>query len=167
VADGKAVVLSAPDGRGRPIPLGFEPSEIWDVSPTELKLLVVQEGSAFFTVPEAGADPPLPLEGAVLEDGTWSPDGNRVAAVLLEGSNDARLGVVNVESNEIEVVPESDGAQGNVVWGPAGSFAYVRADPNRPASLQAMVCSEDLSCEAGFTWRRGVTLLAVEEPSAG
>ena len=80
------------------------------------------------------------------------------------GSGD-RLGVIDVGANEVEVVPDSQGAQGNVVWGPDGSFAYVRTDPGKPAKLQAVLCSEDLSCEPAFSWRGRVALLAVEDQS--
>jgi hypothetical protein len=146
------------------LPLGFKPQEIWDVSPTELVLLVVQKGSTFFAAPGEGGAAPLELEGATLGDGSWSPDGSRVAAVLLGlDSGAGGLGIIDVETNEIEVVPESDGAQGNVVWGPEGSFAYARTHPEQPALLQAMICSDDLLCEAAFSGRSGVALLAVEE----
>ena len=161
----RAVVIGAPEGKGDPTPLGFEPQEVWDVSPTEPVLLMVQKRRTLFAAPGEGSAPPLKLKGSSLGDGSWSPDGARVAVVLLRPGSGDRLGVIDVNANEVEVVPDSQGAQGNVVWGPEGSFAYVRTDPGQPAKLQAVLCSEDLSCEQAFSWRSRVALLAAEDQS--
>jgi len=145
--------------------LGFEPSEIWGVSPTEFQILVVEDARAFLTKPGQGAAPPLDrLAKTRLGDGAWSPDGRYIslAALNVKGGRVAssRLVLIDVDGNRVMNVPQSAGAQGGVAWSPdASSFAYTRAAGRR---LEAVVCALDgLDCEPAFDWAQGVRLLGL------
>ena len=145
--------------------LGLSSTEVWDVSPTEQRFVTLIGGTnAQITNFEGHTLKEIELDGARLADGEWSPDGSRVAAVFLDTSQAplvARLGVIDVTSGAVEFVPGEESAQGQVVWGADGSFAYVGTDPEDPARLQAVSCSPSLQCEPLFEWTEGVRLLGL------
>jgi WD40-like Beta Propeller Repeat len=146
--------------------LNLEPAEVWGVSPSEYTLLVVRDGRTFFASPGVGEGATVDLDGALLGDGAWSPDGKQVAAVsiqqLAEGSPRSKVVVVDVATGKVEAVPRSKNAQSAAVWSQGSDFfAYVRVDPARASKLQAVLCSTELDCDTLFSWGQGVALLAL------
>ena len=144
--------------------IGLSSTEVWDVSPTEQQFLTITDNGAQITDFEGDIVERIELDGARLADGTWSPDGSRVAAVFLDTSRSpmvARLGVINAASGAVDFVADEESAQGQVVWGADGSFAYVGTDPVDPARLQAVLCSPELRCEPLFDWTEGIRLLGL------
>ena len=145
--------------------IGLSSTEVWDVSPTERRFVtVIGTSDAQVTDFDAQILHKIDLEGARLGAGEWSPDGSRVAAVFLNTSETpmvARLGVIDASSGAVEFVPGEVTAQGQVVWGVDGSFAYVGTDTNDPGLLQAILCSPELDCEPLFAWTEGIRLLGL------
>ena len=146
--------------------LNLEPAEVWGVSPSEYTLLVVRDGRTFFASPGEGEGATVDLDGALLGDGAWSPDGKKVAAVsiqqLAEGSPRSEVVMVDVATGKVEAVPRSKNAQSAAVWSKGSDFfAFVRVDPARASKLQAVLCSTELGCDRLFSWGRGVALLAL------
>jgi hypothetical protein len=161
----EAVMLGFPGATFEEIQnIPFTPGQVWGVSPTEATLLVVAQGNTVLTT--AGSDAAgsettkVDLPGTPA-DGSWSPNGLHIAVVAIGGGPD-RLYLVDPATGSAAKVPESEGAQGNVVWSADGQrFAYVRVDPDARTSLQAVVCSADLQCEKLFGWEEGVRLLSL------
>jgi WD40-like Beta Propeller Repeat len=146
-------------------PLGFRPSEVWGVSPSEFRILIAKEGRPFLAAPGEGVQPPLKeLKDIRLGDGEWSPDGRHIVLAAFEAQRDgvpeSELTLITVESGDVTQIPDSDGAQGGVAWSADGrSFAYTRAAGRR---LEAVTCSiDDLECSTAFDWGQGVRLLAL------
>ena len=143
------------------------PHRAWGVSPAEPVFLAVG-GDRATLVPALsgnGTGPSIDLDGQGLGDGTWSPDGRAIAAVLLDhDGGDLRTSLAHLElgTRELREVPGGDRAQGNVVWSAdSTSFAYVRAAEGG-RRLQALVCdAADLTCSSTFSWDEGVRLLAL------
>jgi dipeptidyl aminopeptidase/acylaminoacyl peptidase len=146
--------------------LSLTPSEAWGVSPTSPELLRVAGGKTSLQRLRPGRPPiALHLGRALVGDGAWSPDGRWIAAVLLKRGSGlslrSTLVVMDASSGRVRRVPESEGAQGNVVWSSAAtSFAYVRSGRPR-GTLEAIVCTTQLTCNPTFRWRRGISLLAL------
>jgi Tol biopolymer transport system component len=166
-ADGKVTLGEPGDAFAEVEQLDLSPSEVWGISPVERTILVVEGGRAYFLHTDGqpassgtqGAE--IALDGGRLGDGTWSPDGDTVAAARLD-RRASDLVVIDVGSGDVTDVLDSEGAQGNVVWSPdASSFSYVRVDPSSRGRLQAVLCTTDLECEPLFSWKEGVRLLAL------
>jgi hypothetical protein len=146
--------------------LGFAPAEVWGTSPASYTILVVgHENGTFFASPGEGTQPPLEGLGARLGDGAWAPDGETIAAALITGRVAAktRLIMIDVAGNKYEVMEDTEGVQGNVVWAEdSESFAYVRTSPERKSRLEAVLCEvDDFECEPLFDWREGIKLLGL------
>jgi hypothetical protein len=146
--------------------LGFAPAEVWGTSPASYTILVVgHENGTFFASPGEGSQPPLEGLGARLGDGAWAPDGETIAAALITGRVTAksRLVMIDVPGNKYEVMEDTEGVQGNVVWAEdSESFAYVRTSPERKGRLEAVLCEvDDFECEPLFDWREGIKLLGL------
>jgi dipeptidyl aminopeptidase/acylaminoacyl peptidase len=163
--DAKGEMAAAAPGEPLFSFLGLSSTEVWDVSPTEQRFVTLIGGTnAQITNFEGHRLEEIELDGARLADGEWSPDGSRVAAVFLDTSQApmvARLGVIDVTSGAVEFIPDEESAQGQVVWGADGSFAYVGTDPEDPARLQAVLCSPSFQCEPLFDWTEGIRLLGL------
>jgi dipeptidyl aminopeptidase/acylaminoacyl peptidase len=146
--------------------LALEPAEVWGVSPSEYKLLLVRGDRTFFASPGDSERVAVDLDGALLGDGAWSPDGKKVAAVAIDQRGDraprSQVAVVDVATGDVRHAPRSNKAQSAAVWSqPSDHFAFVRVDPERASRLQAVLCSSDLDCKPLFSWTRGVALLAL------
>ena len=146
--------------------LNLEPAEVWGVSPSEYTLLVVQDGRTFFASPGVGEGASVHLKGALLGDGTWSPDGKKIAAVAIEQRGQAsprsELVVLDVATGKVKEVPRSKNAQSAAVWSQDSHFfAYVRVDPASASKLQGVICSIELNCDTLFSWGQGVALLSL------
>lgn len=165
-ADGDSVVAADPTGRlviggpGRsPEALAFTADEVWGASPTAYELLIVQGRRTYFARPGVDVSPNLRLEAARLADGAWSPDGAKVASVLVTDTG-TELGLVTVDSGAIARPEAGLDAQGQVVWHSSGDwFAFARIAADDAGKLEAVVCSVELECDALFRWRDGVRLL--------
>lgn len=147
-------------------PLPFTPSEIWGASPSGDIVLQVDDNGARFTGIDAQApQAEVNVDGAGLADGTWSYDGGTVAVVLIKPSGArviSRLALIDTDSGVVTIVPDSEGAQGQVVWDASSSrFAYVRINPADARKLQAVSCSIELDCRELFPFRQGVALLGL------
>jgi WD40 repeat protein len=146
--------------------LNLEPSEVWGVSPSEYTLLVVRDGRTFFASPGVGEGATVDLDGALLGDGAWAPDGRKVVAVAIQqrahGSPRSEVVLLDVATGKVEAVPRSKNAQSAAVWSQGSDFfAYVRVDPARAHKLQAVLCSTEFDCDTLFSWGQGVALLAL------
>jgi Tol biopolymer transport system component len=161
IASSQGIRFSLGPGEESAPVVGFPPSEIWGVSPTEFTLLIVQEDRAYFASPGEGVSPALDLDGRRLGGGTWAPTGEKVAAVLVGKGRGSELGVVDVESVDIAIVPDSRGAHGDVIWGPDGSFVYTRVQRDSSDQLEAVICSSEIECEELFSWDEDVSLLTL------
>ena len=161
----EAVMLGFPGATFEEIQnMPFTPEQVWGVSPTEPTLFVVTQGRKALTT--AGSDAAssqtteVDLPGRPA-DGGWSPNGQHIAVVAIGGGPD-QLFLIDRLTGSATPVPESGGAQGNVVWSADGErFAYVRVDPSSRTSLQAVACSVELRCEELFSWEEGVRLLGL------
>jgi hypothetical protein len=147
--------------------LGLKPAEVWGISPSEYALLAVRDERTFVAYPGKGEGATIDLRGALLGDGAWSPDGEKIVAVAIERragrSSRSELVVIDVATGGVDAVPRSRNAHSAAVWTPDSDFfAYVRVDPARPSRLQAVLCSTELECDALFSWVQGVALLALK-----
>ena len=146
-------VLAAPGDRED---LGFEPMSVWGISTVDDTALLIE-----------GARPVLMRDGETIDidssgalgDGAWSPDGALIAAVR-HGGGPSRVIAIDAATGATEVVEDSAGAQGNVVWAAdSQTFAFVRVHPRDNLKLQAVVCKVDGRCTPAFSWAEGVLLL--------
>ncbi len=158
--DRQQVIVTAADRQT----LDFPPNEVWGLSPTQPQALVVAtDGSAISLVSWDGSDRidvELPT-GTRLGDGTWSPNGDDIAAVTVTAEPSQRLVLIDAATGDATEVPGSRGAQGQVVWGSDGSFAYARVDPGAPGRLEALYCKTLASCDPLFSWREGIRLIGL------
>ena len=138
--------------------LRVAPPELWGVSPAGGAYLAIGRDAPAIVAPEARRK--VRVQDGVLGDGTWSLDGARIAAVVLDGAR-STLVMVDTSTGKVRDVPAGDAAQGNVVWSlDSQMFAFVRVDPSAQGRLQAVVCTVKLECDVAFDWREGVRLLA-------
>lgn len=165
---GDDVVAAGPSGvalagAGAPRFLRQSAAGVWGVSPAGPEFLVITRDGSQLVDLDAGTDVPV-ATGGRWADGMWSPDGTKVAAVVLE-RGPVELTILDTATGRTSVVPDSRGAQGGVVWSADSEwFAYVRVDPDDSFDLQAVICSAELECEAAFSWGRGVALLGLAPP---
>jgi hypothetical protein len=147
--------------------LGVPPSEFWGASPDGKWIVRSVAGRAQFVSSNSSERGALVFEDSVLGEGGWSPDSQRIAAVLLkDGGNSSELVLAAPDREEADVVEASRGAAGPVLWAPDSSaFVYTRSTGSGGLSLEAVLCEieppGEESCEPLFTWPRGVTLLAL------
>jgi hypothetical protein len=143
---------------------GVEPAKMWGGSPTEQLFLIAQDEDMVFITGNGKIRAPVNLPQGGLSDGAWSPDGRMVAAELVRERANAGslLTLIDARSGSVEIVPDSEGALGNVVWSEDSSaFAYVRIHPEGKGRTQTVLCSIDLECERLFDWKGGVDLLSL------
>jgi hypothetical protein len=159
-------------GEGESTALDVAPGNVWGGSPDgERLVLLAGDGVEVRDLGPTGLDESstlVALEGT-LGQGAWARDSSTVAAVLLGeprgGIPETELVTIAAEGQDggrVTTVSGSEGAQGQVVWAPAGdSLAYVRSAPPRGLNLEAVRCESppEGSCRSLFSWRRGVTLL--------
>ncbi len=155
-----------------PIRLAVRPAGVWGGSPAGDRLLLVSANAAEFRSFDDGgltSESTLVALNGTLGQGSWSPNGETVAAALIEGSKGGlpKTRLVTIAAGEpsggrVESVAGSSGAMGQVLWAEGGrSLAYVKSAPPRGLNLQAVLCESPLDgpCERLFEWKRGVTLL--------
>ena len=160
--DPPAAVAASVDGSVER--LGLVPNEVWGPAPDGGSIFVINGDSAHFEVPESSDEAEaVPLEGLVLGEGAWAPDSETVAAVGLRARG-SELVLVEPQMPGLQPVPDSEGAQGQVVWAPdSASFVFTRSIGGRDLRLEAVHCtrSEGIDCERLFSWGRGVRLLGL------
>lgn len=160
--DARTLEVFALDASGEQTPLGLEPSEFWDASPDGSWMVRVGERGTVFAprADRATGSIAVPIQGR-LADGEWSPDGERVAAVVLRRARSHAV-VFSPGQPEPVALPGSQGAAGNVVWSDDGdAVALARVDPSAGGRLEAIHCSvvDAPRCVSLFSWRRSITLL--------
>jgi hypothetical protein len=142
--------------------LPLEPAEVWGASPDGDALLRANADAASFLDVSTGR--PLArvdLDGAALGDGAWSFDGANIGVVLVRAAG-TRLALIDSGTGAVVDVPDSSGAQGQVVWTANSSrFAFVRVDPADAGKLQVVTCTIGLDCRSLFSFRQGVRLLGL------
>jgi hypothetical protein len=173
VSDGSdlsGVVLASEDGSSS---IALRPSEVWGASPDGEVLLRTGRGKAQFLKVDAGAGTgqATDVSGGShrLAEGSWSPEGGRLAAVEIvvrtSGVPASRV-VVVTRAGDVDAVAGSQGAAGPVLWSPSGKqIAFARAAGPGKRRLEAVVCAVEPpgGCRSLFSWRRGITLLRLEE----
>ncbi|MFN2526461.1 MAG: hypothetical protein ABR505_09420 [Actinomycetota bacterium] len=141
-----------------PTDLGIPLAEYWGASPNG-KWLLISRGEAAEFRRLTGTNRRVRTVEGRLAEGAWAPDSSAVAAVLL--GKESLVALLSPDNPELEYLPGSEEAAGNVVWSADSStVAFARADPDDRAKLQAVYCEiEALRCRPLFSWRQGVRLL--------
>jgi hypothetical protein len=177
VADVRApdrVVVATLEGATAELPVAA--SEVWGATPDGDWLVRVAAGRVELLPLDGGvaSGPARAVAGGgrALAEGSWSPGGDRLAAVELRVGRPARarVVVVSVPDGSLRPVPSSRGATGRVVWSPDGDeVAFARSAGRRGGRLEAVICpvSGTSGCRALFSWVRDVTLLRLEAASGG
>jgi hypothetical protein len=155
-----------------PTPLDLSAASVWGGSPTGETILLVGANSVEFRALEengVGSESTLVALNGTLGQGAWAPDGATVAGALIGGAKGgiprtelATIATEDRPGGRVGIVPDSNGAVGQVVWDSAGkTLAYVRSAPPKGLNLEAVRCDRppDGACEAVFSWKRGVVLL--------
>jgi Tol biopolymer transport system component len=142
--------------------LPFQPQEVWGISPVGDKILAIRAGQTQIA-DLSGQVLATPVVEGALADGAWSPDGRFIGAALITNKGRSALLLIDTTSGVVTEVPESAGAQGNVLWAPgATAFAYVRPMEDNRSRLEAVVCEVvEIICKAAFSWDEGVKLLSL------
>lgn len=162
---GEAAV-AGPTGTGEAEELGYASHELWGISPTDAAALLVEDGRTVLVTGD-GSEATVDLGAATPGEGSWAPDGERIAVAAIAGGGENRMALIDAASGEVTEVPESDGAQGDVIWSADSSwFGFVKVSSVDPGSLEAVVCSVDLDCGSELTWKEGVDLLALKGQSS-
>jgi hypothetical protein len=142
--------------------LPLAPAEVWGASPSGQALLRANvDGARLVEVRTGRPLARVDLDGAALGDGAWSFDGGKIGVVLVRAAG-TRLALIDAETGAVVDVPDSSGAQGQVVWTADSSrFAYLRVDPADAGKLQVVTCTTGLDCRSLFSFRQGVRLLGL------
>lgn len=148
---------------GKSETLGYLPSQVKAISPTEVRLLLVidQNATLFNPLDGNGAGAPLSIPADRIDAARWAPNGEGVAVQVASarGSGPAHLVLMDSVTAETETVPESENVAGDVVWSTdAEWFAFVKGHGSR---TQAVVCSVELDCHSTFSREGGVELLGL------
>jgi hypothetical protein len=146
-------------------PIPIPTSELWGVSPRGNDVLIVDDaGSSFSSIDAEAPYARIVIDGR-LGDGSWSPNGDWVSAVVLTPAGtklSSILTLIDSQTGEATRVSAGEGAQGQVVWQKdSARFAFARINPDQPRKLQAVECTIELECRSLFSWVQGVTLLGI------
>jgi hypothetical protein len=131
------------------------PGEVWGATPNGDHLILVRRERVEFLDVSSGETIETTIEGRLAE-GAWNPAGTEALAVLVTKGG-TRL-VRFTTDGAAGVVPDSQGAAGPVLWGPDGSFLFVRA---AGLELEAIFCGPDFTCRPILRWTEGITPLAL------
>ena len=153
--------------------LAVTPSEVWGASPDGRLLVRARlETAETIALGPRGLGKTIAtidLGGRRLAEGTWSEDSKRVAAVLLDvgpaGGLTSELAVIDAAAGGVHEVPGTSGATGPVLWGPGNDSVLAARSVGRSGGrLEAVSCRAQRAagCDPLFTWKLGVTLLALE-----
>lgn len=160
---GNELILSAqgetlrlkPDGTTEK--LAVSPDEVWGVTPDGTEMVISRRRGVEIMDMETLERRPTDVDG-LLAEGEWSPNGQELIAVVVDGGS-TRLIRLSLSDGTVEEIPDSEGASGPVLWGPAGTFAYVRA---AGLKLEAVSCTQAADCTSVLTWAEGITPLALD-----
>ena len=133
-----------------------DPSEVWGATPDGALVVLVGPSGGELLDTGSGKRRPLDIEGPLAE-GEWNRSGTELLVVEV-GARDTTLVRVSTDG-EVGTIAGSKGAAGPVLWGPSGSFLYVRA---KGLYLEAVYCSRDESCRSVLRWKEGVLPLALQ-----
>ena len=144
------------DLSGRSETLDVTPSEVWGVSPDGREIVLSSKARIALRSLDTGRVRELDAQG-LLAEGEWSPSGDELVAVLVEGGR-TRLVRISLHDATVAPIPDTEEALGPVLWASDGSFVYVRADG---LMLEAVFCDEAVDCRPVLRWGEGVTPLTV------
>jgi hypothetical protein len=162
-ADLRSIMAVAPDGRVRTLPL--PPSEVWGATPDGRWLVRSARDGVDFLPLTPGPEAFGVALGGVLAEGTWSPSGERLAAIQLKstagGVPRSRVVLISTRARALRPLRGSAGAAGNVLWSPDETrVAFARTAGRRAGRLEAVVCEVATgACRTLMSWVRGVVLL--------
>lgn len=168
VDDPDHVLLASLDGSVES--LDVVPSELWGASPDGGWIVTVSASGVEVAALQGGAveeRSPVPLRATALAEGSWSPGGDRLAAVALRagtgGVPRSRVVVVVPGPRRAAAVEGSDGAAGSVLWSRDGAWiAFARQVGPGARRLRAVVCRLGGGCRGLFSWTDDVELLRLE-----
>jgi hypothetical protein len=155
---------------GSQAPLGLPPSIIWAASPDGRWLVTAgRAGAAFVELGHPSGDPvTVPLAGRRLAEGAWTPNSDRIAAVVLRvigGIPRTRLATLSPRDPAPAPVPSSRGAIGRPLWSSDGSsIAFARVAGPGGRKLRATWCplGGPGRCRELLSWTDDVRLLELE-----
>ncbi|MFN2490321.1 MAG: TolB family protein [Actinomycetota bacterium] len=162
-----ATIAVSPEGQRATLALA--PSEIWGGSPDGRWLLrVTSDGAEMLELADGaptGHEVRVGGRSAALAEGSWSPDGSRLAVIELPRGGPGRVVVIEKGHAGASPVDGSRGAAGTILWLPDGDgLVFARTKRGARGRLEAVRCSVggETPCEPLFSWREGVTLLRLQ-----
>jgi hypothetical protein len=158
-ADLSSTLTVGPDGTFAALPL--PPSEYWGAAPNGSLLLRSRPGRAVVLSPSGEPLRRLGIGREALAEGAWSPNGDRIAAVVLDNRGRSTVSLVDPRSGSISALERAEAT--TFTWHETSkSFAFVAADP-QAFRADLMLCEIGAAeCESVGRGPARISLLRLE-----